>query len=378
MRIIPFLFIFCLLFGCGPGKQKEESVNDTKSDPVETAINYSQNFSISNYNGYKILSVQKNGSKQKYVLYKKGTQKPEINDSRAIFVQTPVTKAACLSSLYVGFLDRLNETEKIIAIDNIDYIKNKTINEKVAAGKVAQLAIVGKMNEEMTLAIKPELVINYGSGNIQSDRNEKLYNAGIPIVYCFDHFENTPLGRAEWIKFIACFFEKERAADSLFSQTEANYIALKAEAAKATEKPTVLTELKLNDAWYVPGGKSFMSILIQDANAHYCWEKDTAIGSLPLSFEQVYKVASGSDYWLNVLYTKSKKDLLQLDKRYGDFNAFKQDALYNNDLQMTEKGGNAYWETGLICPDLILLDLIKIFHPNLYKEKQFTYYRKLE
>ena len=188
MRIIPFLFIFCLLFGCGSGKQKEEPENVSKSGPVEIVIKYSQNFSISNYKGYKILNVQKNGSKQKYVLYKKCDQKPEINDSKAIFVQTPVTKAACLSSLYVGFLDRLNETEKIIAIDNIDYIKNKTINEKVVAGKVAQLAIVGKLNEEMTLAISPELVINYGSGNIQSDRNEKLYNAGIPIVYFLHHF----------------------------------------------------------------------------------------------------------------------------------------------------------------------------------------------
>lgn len=377
MRIIPFLLVLCIFFGCGSGKQKERT-NTPVADSSQTTIKYAQKFSITNYTGYKILTVKKGNSKQSYVLYKKGSVKPETKDSRAIFVQTPVAKTACLSSLYIGFLDRLNETEKIIAVDNIDYISNKSVVEKVSSGKITQLAIAGKLNEEMTMSVKPELVINYGSGNLQSDRNEKLYNAGIPIVFCLDHFETTPLGRAEWIKFIACFFEKETLADSLFTETENNYIALKTEVAKTLEKPSVLTELKLNDAWYVPGGKSFMSTLIQDANANYCWKNDTAIGSLPLSFEQVYKVASGSDYWLNVLFAKSKKDLLKLDKRYANFNAFKKDAIYNNDLQLTEKGGNAYWETGLICPDLILLDLIKIFHPQLYKEKQFTYYRKLE
>ncbi|HEY1040948.1 MAG TPA: ABC transporter substrate-binding protein, partial [Bacteroidia bacterium] len=167
-------------------------------------------------------------------------------------------------------------------------------------------------------------------------------------------------------------------ADSLFSETEANYIALKTGAKKAATQPRVLTEIKLNDAWYVPGGKSFMSTLIQDANAHYCWEGDTSLGSLPLSFEQVYKTAADADYWLNVLFAKNKADISKLDKRYMNFKAFKNTTIYNNNLQVTDKGGNAYWETGLICPDLILSDMVKIFHPELGKDTTLNYYKKLE
>jgi iron complex transport system substrate-binding protein len=139
----------------------------------------------------------------------------------------------------------------------------------------------------------------------------------------------------------------------------------------------VLTELKLNDAWYVPGGKSFMATLINDANGVYCWANDTTVGSLPLSFEQVYEKASGADYWLNVLFCKSLNDIKKLDNRYTNFKAFKNKQVFNNDLIVTPQGGNAYWETGLIEPDKILNDMIKILHPELLKEKAFNYYRQL-
>lgn len=375
-----FIFLFACLaifVSCSDaGKIETELV--TKSVSIDAPLNYAEGFRIKNFEGYKQIEVLNKGVLvNNYILYNEKLGKPQIKLAKAVYVKTPVKNVAAMSSLYVGFLERLNLTSSIKAVDNVDYISNKKVIDGVAAKTITQLAIAGNINEELTIALHPDLIINYGSGTSQSDKQEKLANAGIPIVYCLDHLETSPLGRAEWIKFIACFYEKEKEADSLFALTEQNYLALKDQAGQAKEKPSVLTELKLNDAWYVPGGKSFMASLINDANGVYCWANDTTVGSLPLSFEQVYEKASGADYWLNVLFCKSLNDIKKLDNRYTNFKAFKNKRVFNNDLLVTPKGGNAYWETGLIEPNKILNDMIKILHPELLKEKAFNYYHQL-
>lgn len=373
-----FLFVCLAIFiSCGDAaKKKDEAKNELVA--IETSLAYAQGFKIKNFGTYKQIEILNKGVLvNKYILYNENEAKPAIDSKIAQFVKTPVKNVAAMSSLYVGFLERLGLTSSIKAVDNIDYISNQKMIDGVAAKTISQLAITGNINEELAIALHPDLIINYGSGTSQSDKHKKLVNAGIPTVYCLDHLETNPLGRAEWIKLIACFYEKEKDADSVFALTEKGYLALKEAARQAKEKPSVLTELKLNDAWYVPGGKSFMATLIDDANANYCWANDTAVGSLPLSFEQVYEKASGADYWLNVLFCKSLNDIKKLDNRYTNFKAFKNKQVYNNDLLVTPKGGNAYWETGLIEPDKILNDMIKILHPELLKDKPFNYYRQL-
>lgn len=373
-----FLFVCLAIFiSCGDAaKKKDEAKNELVA--IETSLAYAQGFKIKNFGTYKQIEILNKGVLvNKYILYNENATKPAIDSKIAQFVKTPVKNVAAMSSLYVGFLERLGLTSSIKAVDNVDYISNKKVIGGVASKTITQLAITGNINEELAIALHPDLIINYGSGTSQSDKHKKLVNAGIPTVYCLDHLETNPLGRAEWIKLIACFYEKEKEADSLFAITKKSYLALKEAAGQAKEKPSVLTELKLNDAWYVPGGKSFMATLIDDANASYCWANDTAVGSLPLSFEQVYEKASGADYWLNVLFCKSLNDIKKLDNRYTNFKAFKNKQVYNNDLLVTAKGGNAYWETGLIEPDKILNDMIKILHPELLKDKPFNYYRQL-
>jgi len=376
-NFLVFLAACILLVSCGEEK-KNEKVFDSEIDAVFIPQNYAEGFRVVDFFKYKQIDVYNKGLLvNTYVLYNEKAAKPDVSIKNAVYVKTPVKNVAAMSSLYVGFLERLNLTSSIKAVDNVDYISNKKVIDGVAAKTITQLAITGNINEELAIALHPDLIINYGSGTSQSDKQEKLANAGIPMVHCLDHLETNPLGRAEWIKFIACFYEKEKLADSLFTLTEQNYLALKDQAGQAKEKPSVLTELKLNDAWYVPGGKSFMATLINDANAQYCWANDTTIGSLPLSFEQVYEKASGADYWLNVLFCKSLNDIKKLDNRYTNFKAFKNKQVFNNDLLVTPQGGNAYWETGLIEPDKILSDMIKILHPELLKEKAFNYYHQL-
>jgi iron complex transport system substrate-binding protein len=381
MKAVRFFIAILLpvvLVSCGNEKQKQEAPTTARIEK-EISLKYATCFSIHDFGDYKILTVLPlKGSKQSYVLYPKEKNKPQVSDPKAVFIPVPVGNTACMSSLYVGYLDRLQLTDRVVAVDNGDYVSNKKVAEKIKAGTVKELAKAGGLNEEITIALHPDLVMTYGSGVSADEANKKVKDAGIPFVYCIDNRETSPLGRAEWIKFVACFYKEEKKADSLFNETEKKYLDLKASAEKAPESPTVFTETKLSDAWYVPGGKSFMATLIKDAHASYCWAADSNATSLPLSFEQVYKVTANADYWINLGFCSTKKDLLNLDKRYTGFKAFRDGNIFNYNARSTPAGGNEFWETGLIMPDLILLDMIKIFHPSMYTDKPFTYYQKLE
>jgi iron complex transport system substrate-binding protein len=144
-------------------------------------------------------------------------------------------------------------------------------------------------------------------------------------------------------------------------------------------RPTVLTEIKYGDAWYVPGGNSFMAHFIKDAGGTYIWKDEDRTGSIPLSFEAVYLKAKDADHWLNLFINlNTKKDLLAYDERYAMFKAFKTGNLYNNNKIANTKGYSDYWENGMTNPDELLLDLIKIFHPNLAPDHTLKYYKKIE
>ena len=215
-------------------------------------------------------------------------------------------------------------------------------------------------------------------GNPKSDVDEKLMITGIPVAISIDHLEETPLARAEWIKFFACFFDKEKLADSLFRQTEKRYIQLKSLTHQVINKPKVLTEIKYGDAWYIPSSKSYVAHLINDAGGDYFWKDDAKSGSTPLSFEIVYTKAKDCDVWLNLYNINSKEDLINYDERYALFKAYQKNQLYNNNKIQNTFGYSNYWETGMINPDDVLADLIAIFWPDKLPNHQFTYYKKIE
>ncbi len=236
------------------------------------------------------------------------------------------------------------------------------------------------MDIEQTLALKPDVLFTFGMGLGQRDKDNKLEQTKIPVAISIDHLEESPLARAEWIKFFAAFVDKKEAADSIFNLVEKNYLELKQLALESKTKPTVFTEIKYSDFWYMPGGKSYVAQLLNDAGANYLWKDNADFGSLPLSFEQVYAKAKNADYWLNLSTLKTKKELLSFESRYSEFATVKNGNLFNNTKVTNSKGFSTYWETGMIYPNRILSDLILIFHPELKSliKNDLYYYERIK
>jgi iron complex transport system substrate-binding protein len=128
----------------------------------------------------------------------------------------------------------------------------------------------------------------------------------------------------------------------------------------------------------MPGGNSYAAKLLADAGAAYLWADDTSTGSMQLSFEEVLDRARDADIWVNPGSWKSLGEGLAQDERFAQFAAFQNGKVFNNNKRLNANGGNDYWETGVTNPDLVLADLIAIFHPELLPDHELFFYRRLE
>ncbi|HWY10478.1 MAG TPA: ABC transporter substrate-binding protein [Bacteroidia bacterium] len=370
-----------LVLSCSDNSQKAAKENPLGSGK-SISLMYAKRFCIENFKEYKKLFLfgnrESNDTTATFILYSKSQPKPKLGDN-VFYIATPVNNIACMSSVYAAMLTKLQLQNKIIAVDNVDYYNNKFIVEGVALKKIKEIGKGPEISVEQTLVLNPDLLLMFGMGNPKKDANEKIINSKIPVAITLDHLEEHPLARAEWIKFIAVFFDKEKPADSLFNITEQNYLQLQKMTDTVKYKPTVLTEIKYADAWHVPGGNSYMAHFLKDAGADYIWKNENKFGSIALNFEEVYLKAKDADYWVNLFINiNSKKDLLSYDERYNLFKAYKNGNLYNNTKIVNAKGYSDYWENGICNPDELLKDFIKIFHPDLLPEYELKYYKKIE
>lgn len=372
--IIPFLFIF-IFVRCITDTENKQPTKTTNSIP----LSYAKRFAVKKSNDFTILELLGNKNNAEvtvtFVLYK--NQKPDYG-KEAYYIKTPVSRVASMSSIYTAMLEKLHCEQTIVAIDNVNYYTSSFIQNKVKENKIIELSKGPNIEVEKTLALNPDLFLTFGMGNPKADVDKKLVQSTLPIAISIDHLEETPLARAEWVKFFSYFFNKESLADSLFIETVKKYNALKSLTKDSKLKPTVLTEIKYGDAWYVPSGKSYIANLINDAGGDYFWKDDNKTGSTPLSFEIVYTKAKECDFWINLYNINSKKELLSYDERYGLFKACKENKLYNNNKVQNALGYSNYWETGITNPDEILADLIYIFSPALLPDHEFKFYKKIE
>lgn len=385
-RVSGFLFLvscsWFLVASCSDGSRKADEVTVTNRSVNNGALKYAKRFGASENSKYKIFYLfgdrETDDTTAVFILYPRSQTKPKCGDD-VFYVAVPVKNIACMSSVYAAMLSKLGFQDKIIAVDNVDYYNNQFIIDGVASQKIKEIGKGPEISVEKTLVLDPELLLMFGMGNPKNDVNEKIIQARIPVAITLDHLEEHPLARAEWIKFIAAFFDMEKEADSLFNITEQNYLQLKKMTDTVKYKPTVLTEIKYADAWHVPGGNSFMAHYLKDAGADYIWKNENKFGSIALNFEEVYIKAKEADFWLNLfINVNSKKDLLSFDERYNMFKPYKTGNLYNNTKRSNSKGYSDYYENGMSNPDELLKDFIKIFHPHLLPEHQLKYYKKIE
>ena len=358
---------------------------DTDYFPEKATVKQASGLKLEYFNNYKVVTVLspwRDAKEQfQYVLVQCGTPAPTgvSGLEKAQIVNIPIKTIVVMNTTNLPMLDAQGLLDKLVGLDSFLYASNPKVREMITAKKLEELGEGSGVNIEKAIALKPDLVMTSGSGVPEYDAHPKLIEAKIATAVDGSYMENTPLGRAEWSKFVAAFFNTEAKAEAGFSDISKQYAEIAAKAKAATSKPNVLMNMPYKDTWSMPGGKSFAAQLLADAGASYSWSDDTTTGALPLKFEEVLDKSSKADVWLLNAFGAfpNAKAVTDLDPRYAEFAALKNGNAWNNDLKVNENGGNDYYETGAARPDLVLADLVKIFHPELMAEHAFVFYKQV-
>lgn len=311
-----------------------------------------------------------------YYLIPKSISIPDSLANRAI-IRTPVEKVVVLSTTHIGFIAKLGLESTIIGVSGKDFVSNPIVRKGIEEGLVHDVGYDQNLNYELLLQMKPDLVMAYGIGADVAAQLSKMKDLNIPVVINAEYLEATPLGRAEWLLFIASFYNQIDYAHQVFNEIVMDYDSMKKMVSESKQNPLILSGLPYKDNWWVPGGKSYMANLIADAGGDYIWKDNPSRESFVVSLENAIMKATQADLWINTGQTNSIQDILESDERFKIIPALQKKMVYNDNKQMNPTGGNEVWETGAANPQELLRDLIRIFHPEIKSDSAFHYYQKL-
>lgn len=375
-KILSHFVIFLIILAGFTACTKKGKLNSEELTTTEFAKGFSVK-KIGNSKEVTLHNPYPNASASiRYLLVPKNEKIPD-HDNDVQVIRTPIDKIVCTSTSHIALLDHLNAVDKLVGFPSTELISSNSARSRIDAGLVTDLGIDKEMNLELLVSLKPDLVMGYSIAGDMSKLN-KIKSFGIPVVINGEYMENHPLGRAEWIKFMALFLDKETMADSIFNEIKEEYRANQELVKTISSRPTVISGILYGDAWYLPGGKNYAATLFRDAGYHYLWDDDPTNGFLKLSFETVYAKGKAADYWIGVGSFESLVEMKNTESRYSFFSAFHNSNVYTYDARKGLTGGSEYLELGYSRPDIILKDLIKIAHPGLLPEYQLYFHKKLE
>lgn len=374
--IFIFIFISCLLASCG-GKQscKIEDFTEEVYTPQ-----YSSGFDIKGADGKEsvIISVNnpwqgaENVTAQLFVA-RNGETTPEGFEGQVL--DGDAKRIVAMSSTHIAMLDAVDADNTVVGVSGIDYISNPDIQTR--KDSIGDVGYEGNINYELLLSLDPDLVLLYGV-NGASSLEGKLKELGIPYMYVGDYLEDSPLGKAEWLVALSEVVGKLAEGEKVFAEIPQRYNVLKNKVAEANlVLPKIMVNTPYGDSWSMPSTESYVARLIADAGGDYIYKKNTGNSSMPIDLEEAYKLTSDADMWLNVGMANSLADLKNTCPKFTDTQCFISGNVYNNNLRTNAAGGNDYYESGVVNPDIVLRDIIKIFHPELIQE-DFVYYKQLK
>jgi iron complex transport system substrate-binding protein len=344
-------------------------------------LRYAKNFEIADFHTHRIVTVL-NGSTDsslsyQYALVPRGVPAPELPEDIPI-IRTPVKRVVVLETVYIGFLDALNQLDTIIGASTTDYVINPTVRKHIEEGTIQKVQTGQAPNIERLLLLQPDLIFASAPSEPTLNIPAQLTRAGLPSVITAEYKEHHPLARAEWIKFIAAFFDATEEADKTFETVANRYEALLEKIDMLEKRPTAFCGAPYSGVWHMAKGDSYIAQFIHDAGGDYLWSDVPGTDVIPLDTERVFLKAANADIWLNPSLYSNRQTLFAADPRFKKFHATQTGNLYNNTKQQTTETGNPIWETGIVRPDDVLADLIKIFQPDRMPDCEFIYYEQLK
>ena len=410
-RFLLIGIIAVLLSSCGARTGASQEEGDTLH------LKYSSLLTIVRHDGFTQVDIRNPWKEGKllhtYILVPRSSQLP-AHLPHGTVVRTPVERAAVFTTVHCSLLATIGRADRIVGVADLKYIKIPYVQQQVREGRIADCGSGMNPMVEKIIDVKPDVILLSPFEN--SGGYGKLEEIDVPLVECAEYMETSPLARAEWMKFYGMLFGKEQTTDSLFAVVDNNYQSLRQDVRQLGAGRSVVLDKMVGTVWYVPGGRStigqmvqdaggrypwandphsgslslaFESVLeragdggrstigqmVQDAGGRYPWADDSHSGSLSLAFESVLERAGDADVWMyrySSDHSHTFHELLSEYHGYRQLQAFADRNVYACNVEQT-----LFYEESPFRPDYLLSDFIQILHPDTPNPTPLRYYQKL-
>jgi len=349
--------------------------------PEKATIEFAENIAVEYRRFYKVVTVKRpseGGIAERYVLVLCGAPRPLLPAelAGAPVIPVPISSMFSDSATHMPLLVELGRVDVLTGINEARYVTTEPVLDRIRQGLAIEYAPNYVINTELVLAKKPAMMM-VGGG--YPEEYKTIRKAGIPVVINTEWEESTALGRAEWLKYMAFFLNEEAKAQRSFDGIRDRYMALRerTRALPRTQRPRVMTGVAVRGMFEVSGGESYVSKLIADAGGDYVWSDNTSRGVMTVDLEEQIARASNADFWINGGQWESLKGMLREEPRYKQFKPLREGRVWLYNRLVNAAGAHDYWSRGVTRPDLILEDLIKIFHPELASQHEFVWYKQV-
>lgn len=331
-----------------------------------------------------------------------------------ISIGQPLGRLIVMSTSYIGFLDAVGADSVIVGVSGGEYVCDSSVTAGLSNGTVVDIGYDASPDYEKIMALKPDLLLTYSVSPVKSQFFSKLESLGIKTFIVNEHLERHPLARAAYIRLFGALTGNMAAADSVLKIVSENYISLRdsvqgglgANDAYASDKGElnagdekqgsggtegntpkprkILVNIPYKDQWFIPGQESYLTTLFKDAGGEILGAKSGSSVSGQISVETAYSLSKEADLWMNVGWCQTLEQLLSVNPLFDDFLMDIQEnasargysnaegcatnssdtsasVVWNDNNRLNPKGGNDFWESGVVHPDLLLRDLIGIF-----------------
>ena len=373
-----YISLLMVIISC-KDKELRSSVN-IKERSFKSSIKYAKGFDIQDHGTFKKLIIKSPypdaENYQEFILIRDVNNDSTAEKSEDNLV-VPLKEIIATSTTHIPMIELLGEETSLIGFPNSRYISSPKTRILIDNGSIKEIGNEQEFNTEILISLQPEAVVGFSMG--KTNRSYDLIEKnGIPVIFNGEWLEETPLGRAEWIKFFGALFDKDSLANSIFNKIESRYNEVKEMVQHSDTIPTILTNVLYKDKWSLPAGESFTAQLFKDANTNYIWKETSGQGSVVLSFETVYDKAKDADYWIGSGYFTSLQELGEANAHYKEFKPYKNNKVYTFSKKRGASGGVLYFEFAPIQPHIVLQDIIKVTHPELLPNHELYFLEQLE
>jgi iron complex transport system substrate-binding protein len=369
-----------VLIACSCGRSPGNAGNgsETATDSAYSSVRYT----LEEINGIRKLVISNpwqnsRGIELNYYLVPRDMDLPDTLEEANV-IRIPVRRIVCMSTTHIAMLRALGATDAIVGISGTDLLFDTLLRKDVKSGMIPDVGYENNLDREMVVSLRPDLLMAYNIG-APSEYMRKLESMGVKVMYDADYLEQHPLTRCGWIRVFGALTGREEKADSILSAVTSRYRELAEKVNNSSsERPDILLGAPWEDSWYISPSNSYIGRLINDAGGHYLFDDITAPNSVPYSVEAVFRRAADADLWLNPGAAGTLAEIGAADRRLAQLPVYREGRVWNNRKRMTPTGGNDYWESAVVHPDVLLQDLVSIIHPELLPGYDQFYYKKLQ